>query len=710
MILNHVAVSQNLEIALDYSRRGWAVFPVHAPTLDGRCDCGNLNCTSPAKHPWTVNGFRDATKDPEKIKDFWAGYPDANLGIATGASSGIIVMDVDGSEGAALAQRNGIPITITATTAKGVHYYFKHPGYPIKSAVGIFPQLDSRGDGGYVVAPGSKHISGTIYSWKPGLSPDDVSLAGAPDWWLDALLKKDTRTTQTQPSTGSIVEGTRNSTLASFAGTMRAAGFNQEAILSALRAENASRCNPPLCDSEVRSIASSISRYAPSQNSSFFQGKTFVPNLLAEHLKASYHFISTPIDEAGKGVRLLVYKDGVFQLGESVTRSCIHELLGPASTPQRIDTVVELLKESSKKIEGELNPKAGKFINVENGILEWETGKLLPHSPDFFSTIRIHANYNPNASSAVIDRFLEEIFPSDALGLVEEMLGYLLIPETKYQMAFMLLGSGANGKSTFLSLCLRVLGEENVSRISLQDLTTNRFTSAELVGKVANIYPDLPAQALENSDVFKAIVSGDSIKAERKFGQPFILKPFARLLFSANELPKSKDLTDAFFRRWVIIPFPNKFEGAQADRDLISRLTTPEALSHLLNRALAGLMRLEAQRGFSISQSVNMASMEYRRTCDSTLEFIQENIETGTTGVLPKNQVYDSYKKYCLELGSVPVSQKVFNKRLLEVTKSGESRQFYAGRKLRVWTGLAWKEGAEPADFGATLTEGEVIL
>ena len=420
----------------------------------------------------------------------------------------------------------------------------------------------------------------------------------------------------------------------------------------------------------------------------------FRPAVLAQEIARKHHFLTSPIDEAGVGVRLHLYEGGVFRPnGADIARRLAHEQLGQASKPDRIEATSALVKEGSKVAARDLNPDAMDLLNVQNGMLDWRTGELKPHSPEYRSTFQINAAYLPGAHSETLDRFLAEVFPPDALPLAEELVGYLLRPTTKFQKAFTILGDGANGKSTFLSMLTAFLGEDSVSHISLQDLVENRFVAAELQGKLVNVYADLPSSSLEQSDVFKAIVGGDIIKAERKFGQPFKLVPTARLLFSANELPKSRDLSPAYFRRWVIIPFPNRFQGSKAKKDLLELLTTPEARSALLNRALAGLQRLEAQQDFSTCASVQEAGQSYRRQCDNAFEFISERLEASPGATVRKVEVYKVYAQWVGTAGiHHAASQRAFNKRLGEVLGVVEARADGA----RVWAGLAWK--SEPVE------------
>jgi putative DNA primase/helicase len=436
----------------------------------------------------------------------------------------------------------------------------------------------------------------------------------------------------------------------------------------------------------------------------FSAGNGFRPRRLADEIQSLRSFLTSPIDDAGRGVTLLVYESGYYHKGEDLARRLAHGLLRDQSKPRSLEDAIALLKESTKIEYGQLNPHANDLINLINGMLDWRTGQLLPHSPKHLSTVRINARYDPTAKSAIVDKFLADIFPEDAMLLAQELVGYLLVATIKWQKAFMLVGLGANGKSTFLFLVTSLLGEENVSNVSLQDFGENRFKVAELLGKLANIYADLPSKAVEQSDMFKNIVTGDAITAERKFGHPFKFKAYARLLFSANELPRTKDRTAAFFRRWFVIPFLKIFDEhhVKPDPDILQKLTTDEAKSALLNHALIGLQRLDAQNGFSKCPSVIKATTDYRIHCDNIFEFIQEKLERNSNGCLPKQDVSAEYVKWCGESGiQHPATKQEFNKAIAEHLGAKEGREILSdgGKgKRRAWQGIAWKDETFAAD------------
>jgi Bifunctional DNA primase/polymerase, N-terminal/AAA domain/Primase C terminal 1 (PriCT-1) len=233
-----------LSAALSYVERGWRVCPLYEPLADGKCSCGRPDCGSPGKHPRTRHGLNDATTDPACIHTWWADWPNANIAIVTGRDSGLVVLDVDRPEVLNGWQSD----TLTAHTGKGQHFYFSLSGTAVKNSVSrLGPGLDLRGEGGYVVAPPSRHASGATYTWRDF----DTDPQPAPVWLL-----------QSNP----IPEGQRNETLFRIASAMRGKAKDVEEIAAELHFVNSTRCVPPLQDNEVQKIAESSMRYGPDAN------------------------------------------------------------------------------------------------------------------------------------------------------------------------------------------------------------------------------------------------------------------------------------------------------------------------------------------------------------------------------------------------------------------------------------------------------------
>jgi putative DNA primase/helicase len=258
------------DAALYYASLGWHVFPVWWP-VDGRCACGDPSCKHPAKHPLgrlVPRGFLDATTDPAAIRRWWGAAPLANVGVATGRVSRLLVVDADGAAGrdalADLLDRHdddGEP-AVAETGGGGLHLAFAlPPGARARSSVGVIAfKTDVRGDGAAFVAPPSVHAAGRAYRWD-GWPPAPGRAPG----WLLRLVAPPPEPIRV-PAHGDdspIPEGRRNVALTSVAGTLRRAGLTVAAVEAALLAENAARCRPTLAEAEALAIARSVGRYPP---------------------------------------------------------------------------------------------------------------------------------------------------------------------------------------------------------------------------------------------------------------------------------------------------------------------------------------------------------------------------------------------------------------------------------------------------------------
>lgn len=256
-----------VDAALKYAAAGWVVLPLHHPR-NGGCSCHRGGCESVGKHPCTKHGVKDASKDPEVISAWWRSYPEANIGIATGKASGILVLEVDGPSGDASLAAIGAAIpTRTNITKRGRHLFFMHPGVPIPNRVRMLPDLDVRGDGGMIVVPPSLHASGHRYHWdcEHGMG-FDLPLAPLPPSALDAITNGTGGVKVPTPLlTDTLPRGRRNDTLTSWAGRLLAKGLTTAETLVALEGLNL-KCQPALSADELRRIVGSIASREASKH------------------------------------------------------------------------------------------------------------------------------------------------------------------------------------------------------------------------------------------------------------------------------------------------------------------------------------------------------------------------------------------------------------------------------------------------------------
>jgi P4 family phage/plasmid primase-like protien len=373
----------------------------------------------------------------------------------------------------------------------------------------------------------------------------------------------------------------------------------------------------------------------------FFNDKgQFVPKLLGDYVLKLKTFLTNL-----QSREVFVYHNGFYQaIGEQVIEQYCKGLLGDEFRTHRANEVIGYIRAStySKPKEPSLN-----YINLENGVLDYETLVLLPHDPKFMFFQKLPVRYEPEAECPLIDKFLTEVTSSNEdKTILYEWIGYNLLRSYPIQKAIMLIGEGANGKSTFLGLLKNFLGPDNLVTKSLQDLENHRFAKSSLFGKLANICPDLPDEALKRTGTFKALTGSDPIDGERKFKDSFPFWNYAKLSFSCNKMPQSNDDSDAYFRRWVISVFPNKFEGENCDQNILEKISTPEELSGLLNIAIEGLKRILDQGGFSYSQTTEDIRADYISKSDPIGGFVLFNYSWELKKQGFKESTINTYSRY----------------------------------------------------------------
>ncbi|MCH7726584.1 MAG: hypothetical protein IH991_08915, partial [Planctomycetes bacterium] len=272
----------------------------------------------------------------------------------------------------------------------------------------------------------------------------------------------------------------------------------------------------------------------------------------------------------------------------------------------------------------------------------------------------------------------------------------LMLPDTSFQKAILLLGAGGNGKSVYLTLLVSYLGKENTSALSLHKLESDRFAASRLVGKLANICPDLPSQHLAGTSTFKLITGGDPLPAEYKFRDSFDFTPFARLMFSANTAPCSQDSSEGFFERWVVVPFDGKFRGTGTEipkPELDAKLSAPSELSGLLNRALDAREEINKRVGrLHTCKSIEDAHAEFYSTTDPLAVWLDQFTIDDPDAVVPKDRLRASYGSYCEQLGQPRPTDKAFTQALkrhraaidtAQRTINGKVQRCYVGLGLR---------------------------
>jgi len=395
--------------------------------------------------------------------------------------------------------------------------------------------------------------------------------------------------------------------------------------------------------------------------------------------------------------RLLIQNISERALGERATIHVVNEVLGHVerSTPF----------ERAAALDGT------RYVNLMNGIIDVTTGEWKAHAPEAVFFRQLPFAYNPKAECPLIDLFIEEVFTSADVELAYEMIAYTLIPGYPIQKAFALVGGGSNGKSTYLGLVKAFLGSENVSAVSLQDLDADRFSGASLYQKRANICADLPSRGLTRTSTFKALTGGDRIRVQFKHANSFDFENSAKLFFSMNQVPLTEDDSDAFYRRWVIVDFPNQFEGPRLDLNKLAKITHPSELAGLFNRCLKAIPGLLESKTFCRAGSTEETRLKYRKLSDSVFSFLEARcvVRNGVydlnghpieePGLVRKTQLYGAYVDWCKAQPVPAVRDQTFNKRLLQFAPSvSEIRIKEDGASLRAWRGIDFRDADDLPD------------
>lgn len=336
---------------------------------------------------------------------------------------------------------------------------------------------------------------------------------------------------------------------------------------------------------------------------------------------------------------------------------------------------------------------------VANGTLDWgETPDGFPqlrsHSPEDNALAALPVEFDPDATCPQWEEFVEDCVESGWEDTVQEHVGYGLVPnDMPFHKALMLVGDGANGKSQFLNVVRRLLGQENCTSHSLQEVSESPYAREQLFRSLANLHGDLSAAALGRNNMFKTLVGGDMVTAERKYKDPFQFNATTKLVFAANQVPEVHDDDDAFFRRWLLVEFPNTFSGEDQVPNIGEKIFEEEA-SGILNWALEGRRRLFSQERFTNDDTPEEIRFRWMEWGNPVNRFIKDCLTpTGNDDDrLKSKEVYDQYREYMSwrQEDSAVVGQKEITqavKRIPQVSYS-ENGCRINGQKARGFKGL----------------------
>ena len=449
----------------------------------------------------------------------------------------------------------------------------------------------------------------------------------------------------------------RNQALFNYILTLQSYGFSVPESRECLELVNKFILATPLKKSELNTIMRDDAFAKPS----FFQGKTFLFDKFAEYIKNNAHIIKI-------NGQLHIYQDGIYIDSRDRIESEMIQHIPNLNRAKR----TEVLEYLNILIRDNVEPSPANLVAFKNGIYDIIKDELLPFSEKYIITNKINYNYNPAAQSKLVDDTLNKLACHDKeiRALLEEAVGYCLYRRNELGKSFMLVGDGtekkgaSNGKSTFLDMVKTMLGEDNITSLDLNELN-QKFQNAELFGKLANIGDDIDDNFIPNSAIFKKLVTGDRIQVQRKGERPFEFNNYAKLLFSANAIPKIKDRGGAIMRRLIIVPFFAHFTPTDPDfRPYIKyELKEPGNVEYLIQLAISGLKRVLKNQAFTDSAKVKNELEEFEETNNPVVGFFKEY-----TDILIENQttasVYTQYLEYCVTSGHQALSKIEFSKQV----------------------------------------------
>ncbi len=390
-----------------------------------------------------------------------------------------------------------------------------------------------------------------------------------------------------------------------------------------------------------------------------------------------------------------IYRNGIYEKdGEVQIKKNVQTVFIEDATTRFTSEVIGVIKRSTyaKRALFDADPD---ILVVENGILNIVTQDFKEYSPDHLSLLKLPVHSDPEARPTEILKFFDKIVRPRDVEKLKEFFGYLLENGYPIHRVFMLHGDTDRGKTTFVRLTQAFIGEENISTESLQDLQ-GKFSMAQLYGKLANISDDLSNITIKIAGNFKQLCGESPCRGEEKFKKPFTFLNRAKGLFTTNEMPKTRDQTDAFYNRWELIPFITQFYHNIEPRIIpgyIKQITTKEELSGLLNLAIEKLHELRQNGCFTNSNTPEQNREQWNLLADPIHRFIDERCEEEINAWIGREVFYLELSKYLAENKTPPISSNIVTRKMKE--NYPLLRRGARGQQKEGWLGIKLKEEEE---------------
>lgn len=566
---------------------------------------------------------------------------------------GIILVDLDDFDESEMLfniiKAENINCIVTKTN-KGKHFFFKNHlllsnKTRCKTAVGLTADIKLGEKASYAVLKYQKQQREILYSSE--------TIDTLPKWLLP--IKTNMEFVNMEAGDG------RNQALFNYILILQGNDFSVEESRETIRLINAYVLKDPLSDDELEVVLRDEAFAKPV----FFKGATFLHDKFALFLKTNFHIIRMD----GK---LHIFQDGVYSTSlQKIERAMLKEI--PSLTDAKRKEVLKYLS----VICDDVFSADANLIAFRNGLFNVMDNSFIPFTPEHIITNKIDWDYNPKAYNELTDKTLNRIACGDTSirHLLEEVVGACFYRSNTLAggKAFIFTGEGSNGKSTFISVLHRILGDDNISALDLKNVG-DRFSKATLYKKLANLGDDMSDDFISDPSLFKKIVTGDRIQAEEKGQEPFEFNPYCKLIFSANNVPRIRDKTGAVQRRLLIIPFHARFDDSDSDYDsqIKYKLQQQDSIEYLIQLGIQGLKRVLLNQKFTESEKVQSELDEYAKSNNPVLSFIEDCKESEVSiENEPVETVFRNYQEYCIRNNYQALAKNEFSKqvqRLMNLT------------------------------------------
>jgi putative DNA primase/helicase len=390
---------------------------------------------------------------------------------------------------------------------------------------------------------------------------------------------------------------------------------------------------------------------------------------------------------------IYLYQDGIYQtdLGQQTIKKEVQNILNEICSLHYVAEITGQVKRQTYAKDFGTPPK--NLICLNNGVLDLESGELLKHSPEYEFLSKIPVDYDPEAKCPKIEKFLTNTLYPEDVQVIKEWFGYSLYRDYPIKKAMVLLGEGNTGKSTLLNLLVNFIGDKNVSGVSLQKLSTDKFSTAYLHNKHLNSYDDLSFDDINDNGAFKMATGCGYITGEYKFGDSFQFINHSKLTFAANKIPKVRDFDDdAYFSRWVIIKCDNIVEKNAINLNLTNEISTKEELSGMLNIAIKGLKKILKQGELSYNKTTEQIKMIMQRNNSSLAAFVQDKLYQVEVGSITKDSLFQSYCSYAIRNKLSVLTMSKVGRDLPNLIGTIETKPIINGKQVKSWANIAFKK------------------